>query len=844
MTLIFKKSTAQPVFTQQATAAGNASVGVTLNGLYALQKRARTVTTEWWRYTSIALENPTLVGTASDYQIQAGDAGHYLEFIVTASNAAGTVVSRSGITAQVVGSGNPEPEFTAGAVIAGQPKVGSTLTVSWSAVYADTETVQWQASADNVTFANIVGATSPTYLLTASEQGDHIRAVVTIDSPSYDPVTSTSAATGQVAAADAELPPPAGAPAGAIPLNSANIASLTQHDGAIYLNTANAYYYLVGDMTFTGAAFLINKNGITLDFNGCTVTYNTANENTVWNSGTGGFLTSSTVNKHGISGGGYFDSYYPGITFNARTTGVTLKNGTLTTTASGRSATFGIWQQSGSGGWSISNMKIVGPAGNNTFAVASNFNPYNITDSVIVDRADATWNRQQNPAAVFAQNASVYMRRSVVIGGNNGVNCRYGSDIESCFISHNSFATNGYGVTPYATDNWRIVNNLIMPLLGRGVIANNGSGITIDNNVLLTWEAPNAEFGDGLNAPAIRSRYDVRGLSCTNNFSLGVGGKNPAKGQDLTGGTGIYLTNTNANLPYNTFTNNECHSILIGTTLNGDIQAVPITLEGQGSYGAALNAGEDTIEGNRFYSNNGMIRMSGRDGYCQQNNPLRGNVWGWRTGPESYAAFEAAAAAKLSAIGLTGERYTEALARYTVVLNSLAAHINDAEDAPLHPSRVFWRTLAYTHAAEYEYADLVDSTFESGVDPLSYSGFFPYQSGIVLRDGFTHEIQITVNGTPLADAIVTATPIGISIPDDAPVSAGASANTDAGGNTAITLWRRAIAKALPADSPVVAATATQSTISVTDLAGDPIPGTEPKTVTYSSLGATLDVAVA
>lgn len=66
-------------------------------------------------------------------------------------------------------------------VITGTPQVGVALSVNtgdWAG--AETITFQWQAdTAGNGTFANIVGATSSTYVPVAGDQGDDIRCVVT-----------------------------------------------------------------------------------------------------------------------------------------------------------------------------------------------------------------------------------------------------------------------------------------------------------------------------------------------------------------------------------------------------------------------------------------------------------------------------------------------------------------------------------------------------------------------------------------------------------------------------------------------------------------------------------------
>lgn len=85
------------------------------------------------------------------------------------------------------------------------PAVGQTLSAGngyWDAFPFPTYTYQWQAdTAGNGTFANIVGATSGTYVVTSDELGDDIRVVVTATN-SEGNASANSAATDAVAAAD------------------------------------------------------------------------------------------------------------------------------------------------------------------------------------------------------------------------------------------------------------------------------------------------------------------------------------------------------------------------------------------------------------------------------------------------------------------------------------------------------------------------------------------------------------------------------------------------------------------------------------------------------------------
>ena len=67
--------------------------------------------------------------------------------------------------------------------------------------------------------------------------------------------------------------------------------------------------------------------------------------------------------------------------------------------------------------------------------------------------------------------------------------------------------------------------NTVLPRDGRGVILNGWNNAFIADNTILSWEKPNNEFGDNLNAPAIRIRYQADNITVRNNTTLGVAGE-------------------------------------------------------------------------------------------------------------------------------------------------------------------------------------------------------------------------------------------------------------------------------------------------------------------------------
>lgn len=86
--------------------------------------------------------------------------------------------------------------------ISGTEEVGEVLTAlpgQWAG--AQSFTYQWQAdTAGNGTFANISGATNPTFVLTSGQEGDDVRVVVTAANASAFTTDANSAETGAIAA--------------------------------------------------------------------------------------------------------------------------------------------------------------------------------------------------------------------------------------------------------------------------------------------------------------------------------------------------------------------------------------------------------------------------------------------------------------------------------------------------------------------------------------------------------------------------------------------------------------------------------------------------------------------
>jgi hypothetical protein len=119
-------------------------------------------------------------GTAKTYVPTAGDVGHALRVVVTATNADGKTSATSAPT-DVVGS-KSGPANTVKPALSGAAVVGGTLAVtngSWSPTPTSFAR-QWQrCAADGTACLNIAGATGRTYGVRSADVGHRLRALVT-----------------------------------------------------------------------------------------------------------------------------------------------------------------------------------------------------------------------------------------------------------------------------------------------------------------------------------------------------------------------------------------------------------------------------------------------------------------------------------------------------------------------------------------------------------------------------------------------------------------------------------------------------------------------------------------
>jgi parallel beta-helix repeat protein len=366
-----------------------------------------------------------------------------------------------------------------------------------------------------------------------------------------------------------------------------------------------------------------------------------------------------------------------------------------------------------------------------------------IRDSVLTSHTSSTFNRHSGPANVFV-GGRLIAERNILIGGNSGFNTGNQSVINNNIIGHSGFATNGYGVFAYDTHNVTITNNLILPTNGRGIIFDGGHDNTASGNIILHLEAPNSEFGDALNPPAIRMRYGAHDHTYSNNISLGIGGSG------YTSASSIYLTTYGHGV--NTFENNDATTILVGAP-DRNHYAQPVTLEGQGTITNSVGPGLDVIANNNFQSNHHMVALSGFDGGAQQREPLANNSWEWTTGESAHTNFLATVHTRLANLGLTAT-VTAAAESHVSSIDALVNGLIAQQD--LQSSRAFWRLNHWTGGVPI-FGDLLDSTFGVGVDPRSHDGDPINGSRVLARSGFTRNVQFLDGVAPIANAAVTVT---------------------------------------------------------------------------------------
>lgn len=386
-----------------------------------------------------------------------------------------------------------------------------------------------------------------------------------------------------------------------------------QSQGALFFNVAGNTYQFAVDFSAAGSAVFVMADNITIDLNGYTITYNTSGR--AGTIGINAFGTRSAfewgtddANFSGTAGGG------------SGADGLLVKNGRVITNTSGDFATAigGVYS---SGTFSIDNCYLKA-AGMDGHVARSNWSNISITNTYGLNTSTTTYNRHMLPGNVKTTGA-VTAYNNILIGGNSGIVPGNGSRIYDNVIRQSGFATNGYSVNTYENSDVRAYNNLMVPTNGRGFMDSTGVSNQCYENVIVVHEAPNAEFGNELNAPCLRARYDTNGLIFRDNTCLGIGGG----GNCAT--SGAYMGGVSGKV--SSVYDNEFR-VILGTVSRSNQYANGITFEGHGASGAFCS---DYIERNIFRSNNYLYRLCGFDGSCYQNQ-VRDNELYWVGGDATY----------------------------------------------------------------------------------------------------------------------------------------------------------------------------------------------------------------
>jgi hypothetical protein len=145
--------------------------------------------------------NVTSGGTSTTYTLTAGEVGHTMRVIVTATNAGGSSPATSAPTAAIL---PPVPSNTALPAITGTTTQGQTLSTSNGSWTGNPTAFSYQWQRCTPTCANIAGATSRSYALTAADVDARLRVLVTARN-SAGSAQAGSSQVGPVAPAPAQI---------------------------------------------------------------------------------------------------------------------------------------------------------------------------------------------------------------------------------------------------------------------------------------------------------------------------------------------------------------------------------------------------------------------------------------------------------------------------------------------------------------------------------------------------------------------------------------------------------------------------------------------------------------
>jgi hypothetical protein len=265
----------------------------------------------------------------------------------------------------------------------------------------------------------------------------------------------------------------------------------------------------------------------------------------------------------------------------------------------------------------------------------------------------------------------------------------------------------------YNKENVQVHDNIIIPSNGRGVLLNSGKDIEILRNVILFLDQPNVEFGDNLNACAVRARYSLVNNVITDNIGLGIAGT------DLTGCSALYLTNQKEGV--SRYERNHLTTIVRGTgSIKNKKYAKVISMEGHG----ITYPNVDTIAGNICRSNHMQVSTGGYDGVCG-GQTISNCDFSWVDGNTAAADFIQALNAKLTEIGLQNNETAKSIVAECInQVNTLL------KDEIIRPERAFWNTKYWSGNEKC----LIENSRFHNTDPATFHAHAGFYEGEVLLE--------------------------------------------------------------------------------------------------------------
>lgn len=375
---------------------------------------------------------------------------------------------------------------------------------------------------------------------------------------------------------------------------------------------ANRTFTLTRDLATAGSAMFVMAPHATIDLNGHTISFGLDNRD-----GTIGiypFSSRATTNL------GSDDANFPQTaTTHNGTNGITIKNGHVKWGGTkGTNATAIGTQYTGGSDtpWTLDNL-FLESGGKDGMCVHIVWNEVNLTNTYCDNSGFSdSFDRHLLPAAIRVPGNKLTAVHNIVIGGNGGIVSGPHSVLRENIIMNDGLVTNGYAANP--EEDSLMERNIIAPRNGRGMYMNNRS-ISRDN-VIVVKEAPNSEFGDQLNPPCVRIRWENVDTIVERNTCLAIAGSPYASASAL------YLSNYGAGT--NTIMDNRFIAIMTDENPPDSVYANAVTFEGQGTNSFM----QDTILRNNFSSNQYLMRLSGYDGHTWENGIVSQNAFSWING--------------------------------------------------------------------------------------------------------------------------------------------------------------------------------------------------------------------